>query len=142
MKKEADKMAKISNELRDFLTNHLAYVATADAKGVPNVVPKGEIAISGEGDYIAFADLYSHQTRNNLRQNPHIAITVVNPASYEGYQLKGKAKVIECGREYDRLSREVSGCGQLNHPNAKYALKVKINKIINIGYGEKADKEI
>lgn len=106
------------------------------------VVPKGEIAITDDAAYIVFADLYSHQTKKNLKQNPNIAITVVNPASYEGYQLKGKARVISPGKEYDLLSKEVLGAGQLNHPNAKYAVKIKINKIINIGYGEKADKEI
>lgn len=135
-------MAKVDNEIRSFLVNHLAYVATVDSKGAPNLVPKGEIAVTDDGDYIVFADLYSHQTRKNLKHNPNVAITVVNPASYEGYQLKGKAKVIERGKSYDALIRQVSGQGQLSHPNAKYAVKVKIAKIINIGYGEKGDKEI
>lgn len=135
-------MAKIDDELKSFLMNHLAYVATVDSRGVPNVVPKGEIAITDDGNYIVFADLYSHQTRKNLKHNPNAAITVVNPASYEGYQLKGKAKVVERGKGYDTLSQAVSGQGQLNHPNAKYAVKIRIAKIINIGYGEKADKEI
>ena len=62
-------MVKVTNEARYFLMNHLAYVATVDVKGIPNVVPKGEIAITNEGDYIVFADLYSHQTKENLKQN-------------------------------------------------------------------------
>lgn len=135
-------MEKIDNEFKSFLANHLAYVATVDGKGIPNVVPKGEVAITDDGNYIVFADLYSHQTKKNLKHNPNVSIAVVNPASYEGYQLKGKARVIERGKGYDALSRAVSGEGQLNHPNAKYAVKVKIVKIINIGYGEKGDKEI
>ncbi len=135
-------MAKISEGVKDFIAHHLAYVATVDAKGMPNVVPKGEIAISDDGKYIVFADLYSHQTRKNLKQNPRIAVTVVNPASYEGYQVKGKAKVIERGKGYESLSHQLSGAGQLNHPNAKYAVKITVSKVINIGYGEKADKEL
>ena len=130
-------MAKITQECNDFITNHLAYVATVDAQGMPNVVPKGEIAITDDGAYLVFADLYSHQTKKNLEANPNIAVTIVNPAAYEGYQLKGKAKVIERGKEYARLSEELSGRGQLNHPNAKYAVKVKIGKVVNIGYGAK-----
>lgn len=135
-------MPKLKEDVIDFLKTHLAYVATADAQGVPNVVPKGEIAITDDGNYIVFADLYSHQTKKNLKRNPNVAITVVNPASYEGYQLKGKAMVIERSKGYDLLSQEVSGQGQLNHPNAKYAVKIKIHKIINVGYGEKADQEV
>ena len=134
-------MTKISGELEDFLKTHLCFVATVDAQGVPNVVPKGDIAILDE-DHIVFADLYSYRTKKNLLGNPNIAITVINPASYEGYQLKGKAKIIERGKDYDKLSRQVSGDGQLGHIEAKYAVKVKVNKIIDVGYTHSADKEI
>lgn len=134
-------MPSISGEIKDFLKNYLAYVATVDEKGMPNVVPKGDMAILDDNT-VVFADLYSHQTKKNLTQNPNIAITVVNPASYRGYQLKGKAKIIEQGKEYNLLSKQLSGEGQLNHPDAKYAVKVNVNKIIDIGYGETADKEI
>lgn len=134
-------MPKISAEIKDFIKNHLAYVATVDEKGAPNVVPKGDMAILDDNT-VVFADLYSHQTRRNLTKNPHIAITVVNPAAYKGYQLKGKAKIIEHGKEYDLLAKQASGDGQLNNPEAKYAVKVKVNKIIDVGYGGTADKEI
>lgn len=134
-------MSSISGEIKDFLKNYLAYVATVDEKGMPNVVPKGDMAILDDNT-VVFADLYSHQTKKNLTQNPNIAITVVNPASYRGYQLKGKAKIIEQGKEYNLLSKQLCGEGQLNHPDAKYAVKVNVNKIIDIGYGETADKEI
>jgi len=134
-------MTKFSDELRDFIKKYLAFVATADEKGVPNAVPKGDIAILND-QYVVFADLYSHQTKNNLKKNPNIAITVVNPAGYKGYQLKGKAKIIEHGPEYDKLSKQIQEGGQLKHPEAKYAVKVKVDKIIDIGYGETADREI
>lgn len=74
-------MPKISEEIKDFFKEHLAYVATADDKGASNVVPKGNVAVLDD-DTILFADLYSHQTSRNLTGNPNIAITVVNPVSY------------------------------------------------------------
>lgn len=134
-------MAKLSEELKYFLKNYLSFVATVDEKGIPNVVPKGNMAILDD-DTIVFADLYAHQTKKNLTRNPNIAITLVNPAGYRGYQLKGKAKIIERGKAYDALNKQVNQGGQLNHPDAKYAVKIKINKIIDIGYGDTADKEI
>jgi hypothetical protein len=134
-------MPKISNELKDFLKNYLAYVATADDKGIPNVVPKGDIAFIDDNT-IVFADLYSHQTKKNLSKNPNIAITIVNPAAYKGYQLKGKAKIIERGKEYSLLTKQAAGEGQLGNTDAKYAVKVRVNKIIDIGYTDTADKEI
>lgn len=105
------------------------------------VAPKGDIAILDD-KHIIFADLYSHQTKKNLTKNPNIAVAVVNPAGYIGYQLKGKAKIIERGKEYDVLCRQVFGAGQLEHSEAKYAVKIKINKVIDIGYTRTADKEI
>ncbi|MGD0335952.1 MAG: pyridoxamine 5'-phosphate oxidase family protein [Candidatus Omnitrophota bacterium] len=134
-------MAKISGKLKEYLRNHLAFVATADLKGRPNVVPKGNLAVLDEGT-IVFADLYNHQTKKNLLVNPNIAITVVNPAGYTGYQLKGKAKIIGRGLEYDKLVKLLGQDGQLSHPDAKYAVKANVTKIIDIGYGEFADKEI
>ena len=77
-------MAKIPGKLKEYLRNHLAFVATVDSKGRPNVVPKGNLAVLDEGT-IVFADLYNHQTKKNLLVNPNIAITVVNPAGYTGY---------------------------------------------------------
>ena len=134
-------MSRLSGEIKDFIQNHLAYVATVDEKGVPNVVPKGDIAILDDNT-VLFADLYSHQTKKNLTKNPNIAITIVNPAAYKGYQLKGKAKIVEHGKEYELLARKACGDGQLDNPAAKYAVQVKVTKIIDIGYGETADKEI
>ena len=132
---------KISEELKGFLKNYLAFVATADEKGLPNVVPKGDIAVLDDST-IVFADLYAHQTKKNLAKNPHVAVTVVNPASYKGYQLKGKARIIEHGKDYDKLAELVQGNAQLRHPQAKYAVKIKVNKIIDVGFSDTADKEI
>lgn len=134
-------MARFSDEVKDFLKKYLAFVATADEKGVPNVVPKGDIAILDD-QYVVFADLYSHQTKKNLAKNPYIAISVVNPAGYKGYQIKGRAKIIERGERYDKLSSRLPEGGQLNHPQAKYAVMARVSKIIDIGYGETADKVI
>lgn len=134
-------MIRIPEEIREFLRTHLAYVATVDGKGMPNVVPKGDVAVCGENE-IVFADLYSHQTKKNLKSNPHVSICVVNPAAYTGYQLKGRARIVERGKAYDRLLREAGSGGQLKNTRAKYAVRIRVNKIIDIGYGLTADKEI
>lgn len=134
-------MVVINEEIKEFLKGHLAYVGTVDPRGNPNVVPKGNIAIL-DTHTLVFADLYSHQTKKNLMANSNIAVTVVNPAAYRGFQIRGKAKVIERGPEYEKLKKRLQGDGQLNHAQAKYAVRIKVNKIINIGYGESADKEI
>lgn len=128
----------IPDAVKEYLRTHLAYVATVDARGRPHVVPKGELAVLDDGT-IVFVDLYSHQTKKNLSENRHIAITVVNPAGYSGYQVKGTAAIVERGPAYDRLRSQAA---QLNHPQAKYAVRVRPNRIIDIGYGPTADQEL
>jgi len=134
-------MVKIPQDAMKLLNNALCFVATVDSQGAPNVVPKGNIAVLDDNTLV-FADLYSHQTKENLAINPDISIAVVNPASYTGYQLKGKAEIIERGKEYDDLSKRIFGQGQLEHIEAKYAVKIKVSKVIDIGYTRTADKEI
>ena len=36
-------MAKIQDNVKDFIKNRLAYVATVDSNGRPNVAPKGYV---------------------------------------------------------------------------------------------------
>jgi hypothetical protein len=46
----------------------LAFVATVDADGTPNLSPKGTIAVLDD-DHLMFADLASPHTVENLRRN-------------------------------------------------------------------------
>ncbi len=134
-------MKRIPEAVKEFLTRHLAFVATGDSKGTPHVVPKGDIEILDD-EHFVFADLYSHTTKNNLEKNPRIAICVVNPAAYEGFLIKGKVKIVRPGKEFDSLKKSLGSQSQLNHPQAKYAVKIKVDKIIDIGYGPRAGKVI
>ncbi len=58
----------------------LGYVATISADDTPNLSPKGTIIVLDES-YLAFADIHSPQTVENLKRNPAIEINVVDPFS-------------------------------------------------------------
>lgn len=122
-------MNYLNYKVKDFLRVHLVFVATVDSAGDPHVVPKGTVDVLGDR-HIIFVDLQESQTKKNLLHNPSVAITVVNPTSYEGYQLKGRAEIIERGDAYDKLMGEAPAL--LNYPRALYAIKVEINKITDI----------
>jgi uncharacterized protein len=78
-------------------------VATSDFQGRPNVSPKGALQIVGE-DKLVFADLFSYKTRSNLQANPRVAVAAVDPQTYEGYQFKGWAELLDEGPLFEEIA--------------------------------------
>ncbi|MBL7002240.1 MAG: pyridoxamine 5'-phosphate oxidase family protein [Nitrosopumilus sp.] len=93
----------ITQEIKDFLTLHkLGYVATVAADGKPNLSPKGTI-IGWTSDVLAFADIRSPDTMNNLQNNPYVEINVIDPLLRKGYLFQGKTRIINDGSLYDEI---------------------------------------
>ena len=71
----------ITPEIKDFLNlQKLGYVATVSSDGKPNISPKGTI-MGWTFDTLAFADIRSPDTLNNLRIHPDVEINVIDPDS-------------------------------------------------------------
>ena len=110
----------ISEEIKDFLDlQKLGYVATVNPDGSPNLSPKGTI-IGWTDKTLAFADIRSPDTINNLKTNPHVEINVIDPLLRKGYLFRGEARFIHEGAMFE---------GILNHYRAK-GVKSPINSII------------
>ena len=85
----------ITQEIKDFLDlQKLGYVATVNADGTPNLSPKGTI-IGWASDELAFADIRSPDTMNNLKKNPHVEINVIDPLARKGYLFRGEARIVD-----------------------------------------------
>jgi len=90
----------ITPEIKDFLNlQKLGYVATVSSDGKPNISPKGTI-IGWTSDTLAFADIRSPDTMNNLHDNPDMEINVIDPLIRKGYLFQGTAKIIENGNTF------------------------------------------
>jgi predicted pyridoxine 5'-phosphate oxidase superfamily flavin-nucleotide-binding protein len=76
-------MAKIPQEVKEFIPGKMGWVGTATADGVPNVTPKGTAQILDD-EHLIFADLFSRKTRENLEKNPQVSITVIDEKSFKG----------------------------------------------------------
>jgi predicted pyridoxine 5'-phosphate oxidase superfamily flavin-nucleotide-binding protein len=93
----------ITSEIKNFLNlQKLGYVATVSSDGKPNISPKGTL-IGWTSDTLAFADIRSPDTMNNLRENPNLEINVIDPLLRKGYLFQGRAKIIEDGILYDEI---------------------------------------
>ena len=113
-------MGLISSQIKKFLdTQKLGYVATVSEDLSPNLSPKGTI-IGWNSNTLAFADIRSPDTMENLEKNPDVEINVIDPLLRKGFLFKGKSKIIKNGQTYNEI---------LNHYRHK-GIKSKINAIV------------
>jgi predicted pyridoxine 5'-phosphate oxidase superfamily flavin-nucleotide-binding protein len=96
-------MTLITQKIKDFLNfQKLGYVATVSSDGTPNLSPKGTI-IGWNSNILAFADIRSPDTMNNLQRNPHMEINVIDPFSRKGYLFKGMARIVKDGILFEEI---------------------------------------
>ena len=96
-------MTEFDDEIRNFVNfQKLGYVATVSSDGTPNLSPKGTIVILNDSR-LAFANIRSPQTVENLRKNPSIEINVIDPFSRMGYRFKGIANILSAGGDFKKI---------------------------------------
>src|SRR5436190_23860125 len=74
----------------------LGYVATIGADGAPRVSPKATFVVIDDTT-IAYGDIRSPSTSRNLRADPRVEVTFVDPFVRKGYRIAGNATVTERG---------------------------------------------
>jgi predicted pyridoxine 5'-phosphate oxidase superfamily flavin-nucleotide-binding protein len=79
----------------------LGFFATICADGSPNLSPKGTIAV-WDDSHLAFGNIRSPRTIENLRRDPRVDINVVDPFTRKGYRFKGLATILDSGAPYER----------------------------------------
>ena len=99
-------MAKMSEEVKQAIAQiKPGIIATADKNGKPNVSAKGSFRVIDD-EHVAFADIHSPQTIVNLRENPQVAVLVLDPTTRKGARIWGKAEILTSGPLFDRFSQE------------------------------------
>lgn len=104
----------------------LGFVATVGADGTPNLSPKGTMVVLDD-DHIAFGEIRSPNTVENLRHNPVLEINFVDPFARKGYRFKGRADFLERGSDaFDASFAPFAQWGDLaNTINGIVRLKVE-----------------
>ena len=136
-------MIVISNKIRSFVNfQKLGYVATVSSDNSPNLSPKGTIIVIDES-HLAFADIRSPQTIENLRHNSSIEINVVDPISRKGFRFKGEGKIISEGTQFSEILEQYKRNGIKSKINAIVVVTVnKLSEVISPSYdlGMKEDE--
>ena len=147
-------MQRINDEIIDFFQSQsFVIVSTIDKKGNPHSSCKGIVRINKNGSIYLF-DLYQGKTFDNLKRNPRISITAVDEHKFNGYCLKGKAKIINTdrlspqtiktwdekitGRISRRIIKNIHGQkGHPRHPEAhlprpQYLIVIKVEEVVDL----------
>ncbi|MBI4285483.1 MAG: pyridoxamine 5'-phosphate oxidase family protein [Chloroflexi bacterium] len=131
-------MAKLTAAMREFIEKGrdptMVFVATASKQGIPNVSAKGTFIHIVDDETLAYADVYSKKTFENVKENPQVAIGIVNVKTYKGYQFKGKAEVVEVGPLLE--------AAEAQNPQVRTVTKVKLQEVYLMDYGPEAGKKV
>ncbi|MEJ5309115.1 MAG: pyridoxamine 5'-phosphate oxidase family protein [Anaerolineae bacterium] len=97
-------MLKLTQHMKQVLKHQpVVLVATRDDQGRPNISPKSILKVVDD-DKLVFADLFSFKTRANLQADPRLAVAAVDLQTYEGYQFKGQAELVNEGPLFKEIS--------------------------------------
>ena len=127
----------MTNEMMEIIAGNRAYVATATADGVPNVVPIGNIK-AVDNKTVLIADSFMMKTRANLEKNPKIAF-VIHDAAKHPYQFKGSVKIYKSGEHYDEVVNWIEETSPLA-PKPKAAIIVNIEEVYSVKVGDAGKK--
>ena len=86
---------ELTAEIKEYIDRSvLCWLATVSAENIPNVSPK-EICTYYGSDKVIVANIASPKTVQNIKHNRNVCISFINILIQKGFQLKGKARIIE-----------------------------------------------
>ena len=115
-------------------------LATADAKGVPNVVPVGML-FPGEDGKIWIIDNFFCKTIKNIEENPVASFYLWSPNYKDGcWQVKGTLEVVGSGADYEKAVTIAHS--KMETAPAKHLVKMTITDVYSVAPGPDAAKKV
>ncbi len=122
-------MAKLTQEMKDMISTQQCFVATVNRDGTPNIGPKRSTRVLDD-EHLAYTEVTGKQTWGNVDQGSKVAIACADREKLKGFRFVGTPEVIKAGQVYDDA---VAMLQKLGMPSPKAVIKVKIDKIYNLG---------
>ncbi len=133
-------LVTIPEYLQEFVKGKMAWVSTASRDGTPNATPKGTLQVLDD-QHLMFADLFSRKTRENLKDNPRVSVTVIDLATFKGYQFKGTAEMIDSGPLFEQVTEQLKQAPR-QLPPPVYVVRIAVTAIYDQSVGPDAGKRI
>lgn len=93
-------MATLTAEMKTFIENNLAWVATIDKDGVLDLGPKMSMFVLDD-NHLAYHERTAGQTYRNLQDGSQLVIAIANLAEKKGYRFRGPVTIVTEGEIYD-----------------------------------------
>jgi PPOX class probable F420-dependent enzyme len=131
-------MAGIPDSFKDLLQKKaFANVATVNADGTPQVTP---VWVDYDGTHVRFNTAKGRVKDRNLRRNPAVALTVVDPDNaYRYIQVRGKVRrITENGADahIDALAKKYTGQDRYAHRQpgeVRVIYKIALERVQTMG---------
>ena len=126
------KKMELTTEIKEYINRSvLCWLATVSNENTPNVSPK-EIFNYYETDKIIVANIASPQTVLNIEQNTNVCISFIDILVQKGFQIKGKAKIIEkADSEFSEMEKILTKMTGGNFPFSTIT-EIKVEQIKKI----------
>jgi hypothetical protein len=122
-------MGVIDTDMREIVDSaRLSFAATVCEDGSPNLSPKGSVRVYDD-DHLAFMDIASPGTVENLTRNPAIEVNSIDFLRRRGYRFKGTAELCPPGHPvYEWLRAWLLGLHGPDYP-ARRAVLIKVERV-------------
>jgi predicted pyridoxine 5'-phosphate oxidase superfamily flavin-nucleotide-binding protein len=133
-------MVALNAEMRETFSKVTVFpVSTASKSGIPNVALIAFVRLENE-DTIWLGDNFMKKTLSNVKENPHVAISVFDPEARKCFQIKGTVSVRTSGPDYEKMQKIIHA----KNPAlpAKSLLVMKITEVYNCLWGPAAGNKI
>ena len=135
-------MSKIPEEIREFLSDvDISYVATSNKNGFPHIAIVKDIGIINDGEHIVFKSWFCIRSLENLAEDSNVAVATYNMEKGLGYQFIGKVVSQDVEAVLDGYAPEIASI-EIETPQTKYKLKIKVESILELHLGTHSDKSI
>lgn len=134
----------MSPEIQELISQNILYLATSSKDGLPNAVPIGGKKVLNDST-ILIIDVLLNKTKNNIIENPNVAIIVQNLNQHNpmSYQIKGTAEIHTEGKYFQQVVdfyKNLKKESKRKKREVKSAVLVKVNEIFdNMNEGKKIE---
>jgi hypothetical protein len=136
--KKTEKMATLTQEMKDMIATQQCFVGTVNADGTPNVAPKRSTRVLSD-DSLIFTEATGGATYENIKRGSKVSVSIVNREILDGYRFVGDAELQENGVLYEQAA---AMSAKLGMPKPRAVGIIHITEIHSLKPGPMAGKKI
>ncbi|HET7437491.1 MAG TPA: GAF domain-containing protein [Thermoanaerobaculia bacterium] len=128
---------KLSDISRCFQGVIPSIVATADARGVPNVTYASQVYYVDE-KHVALSCQFFNKTRRNLNENPNVAVELHDPVTMQSYRLRARfIRSEKSGPLFDTMAMRIEAIA--SHTGMKGVFRLIAADVLEVTKVEKVE---